>query len=307
VSPWPSLALGEPWSEALWRIALHSAVAATAFLVWSRRLSLPSGWARRWMLVVVLLVPMVTAVIGTAASRFAPRLDPWFDSARLLALPSGSPWNAWHLLLLAALATVLATIVQEVLPSAVAARRTLGAVDPGSERRARELPGWRHCQVRVLERPGELSVALHGTPWRPRLAISRELLEHLEPAELDAVLWHEHAHGRPRRWLATHLLFAVRALQCYNPVALWAFRELTVELELLCDREAAGQAGLCPLGRALLLLYEGTDPGDLAARAILRRRVDHLLGRQRLDDGAVPVTTLAAATLALLALLPGLA
>ena len=126
----------------------------------------------------------------------------------------------------------------------------------------------------------------------------------MSAAELEAVLWHEHAHWTDGRWLWSHVLFGLRMLQCYNPLALWIFREYAIELELDCDREAAAEVGARPLARALLEVYEGTDRRDSAARATLRKRVDALRGRVRIDDEALPVPALAAAALLLLGSLP---
>lgn len=289
--------------ETLWQISLHSAIAAAAFLLWSRRLGLPSGLARRWMLAAVLLLPLAVAVIPGRGGDDFRQQRAWLDSERLLSLPPGGPVQVQHVLLLVAAATVGVTLMQEILPAIFELRAPRREAAGELEKRARRLPGWDRCRVSVIEGEG-LVLALHGRPRRPHLLISRALLGELSDDEVEAVLWHEHAHARGRRWLATHLLFAARLLQCYNPVALWAFRELTVELELQYDREAARRAGSRPLARALLTLYDGTDPRDLATRATLRRRVEHLLGRHRLHDDAVHPVTLTVATSSLLLLLP---
>ena len=92
-------------------------------------------------------------------------------------------------------------------------------------------------------------------------------------------------------------------LQCYNPVALWSFREYCLEVEIECD--AAAVSGRDPklLGRALLKIYESTDRRDVAARSALRKRVDVLLDADRRDDG-LPGATLVAASSILLVVLP---
>jgi hypothetical protein len=119
---------------------------------------------------------------------------------------------------------------------------------------------------------------------------------------MAAVLRHEHAHWVRGRWWRDHLLFVARLLQAHNPVALWAFREYMVEREVGCDREAVGEGDPAPLAAALLAVYESTDPGDLAGRAVLRRRIDLLLGRSRrgLDDPPRRTLLAVASTLALL-------
>jgi hypothetical protein len=99
------------------------------------------------------------------------------------------------------------------------------------------------------------------------------------------------------------VLFAVRLLQCYNPVALWVFREYCIEVEIACDSAAVSDRDPHVLARVLLRIYRGTDRRDLAARAALRKRVDVLLaGGAR--DAALPPFTVAAASLVMLLVLP---
>ena len=101
-----------------------------------------------------------------------------------------------------------------------------------------------------------------------------------------------------------HLLFAFRLAQLYSPVALWLFREYAVETEIECDRAAAAGGDPRPMARALLAVYEGTHHGDLAARAILRRRVDLLLGRDDATAGPLGLFEVSAATVVLALVLP---
>lgn len=291
-----------PLVATLWQVLLHSALAATVLLLWARRWRLPPGPARRRMLTVILVLPLVTALVpGRGGLAF--REDwAWLDSSRLLAIPVGSVLGAdlhvYHGVLAVAGLTVLAAVVQELLPTL---RRWCSGHEmetpPESLARfARELPGWERCRVEVCREPG-LHVSTLGWPGHPRLVLSREVVALPEP-ERSLVLRHEHAHWTDGRWWRTHLLFVVRLVQVYNPVALWAFREHGVEIEIACDAQAVagetrqGQARAEQardparrLARTLLRFYE--DAAGVATRWTLRRRVDVLLGRTR-PPGAQP-------------------
>ena len=301
---------GFPGATFLWQVALHSFVAAVVLYAWSRHLELPSGRPKRLLLASVLVVPLVTAALpGPETGALRDRLA-WLDSARILELPVGVPavvldreLRLGDLALGVAAVTALVTVGQEMVP---ALRRLLPHGDPvplAAGRLARSFPGWERVRVDVVDVPGFLA-ATTGLPGRPLLLLSPEALGHLRPDELEAVLRHEHAHWRRGRWIAVHLLFAARAIQLYNPVALWVFRHVSFEYELACDREAVAGGDPKPLIRALLAHYEAADRRDGATRRALRRRIDALRGRLPVDDGALPLASVGAAALLLLLLLP---
>lgn len=291
-----------PAAAVLWQVVLHSAVAAGVLMVWARHLRLASGPARRRILSVILTLPLLTASMpGRSGYTFRERTA-WLDSLRLLEIPLFGGFHLFHLVLLTAGVTAGVTLWQEVIP---ALRRLHPESAPPSAallRRVRALSGWGRCRVSVTSQR-EIFVATVGLPSRPRLVVSQGALEKLSDEELEAVLRHENAHGRPRRWLGTHGLFALRLLQVYNPVALWAFREYTVETEIACDAEAVAGLDPRPLARALLRVYDDTATSDLSARSLLRRRVDILLGRSGdLDPSLSPISVLAAAVVLFLLL-----
>jgi Zn-dependent protease with chaperone function len=199
---------------------------------------------------------------------------------------------------------VLVTILQELLP----ALRPIGSSDgPAPEALANSAlcrPGWEHCVV-LVTRESAVEVATSGRPGRPRLIISRGALESLTVEELDVVIAHEHAHWQVRRWWWAHALFAVRVLQSYNPVALWAFREYCIEMEIGCDAAAVGARDPHLLARVLLRVYHTTDRRDLASRGALRKRVDVLLAGGP-NDAALPPLTIPAVSVVMLLVLPWL-
>jgi Zn-dependent protease with chaperone function len=302
----------------MWQVILHSTVATAAFALWSRRLRLPSGLARRRLLTLLLVLPPLTAAVPARGGDLFHDRIAWLDSSRLLALPlpwpaswtpSGGGLHLFHLALAVVVVTVAAALWQELAP--VLRRHPHGtledALPEALARRARALPGWRRLRLSLTP---EHDVGLHtsGWPGRPRLTVTRGAVERLGPDELDAALLHEHAHWSGGRWWLTHGLFAVRVAQLFNPVALWAFREWVVETEIACDREAVAAAGDGgkPLARALMRVYADTHRRDVAARGVLRRRVDALLGRVSVDDEALTPATVAVVAVVLAAVLPWL-
>jgi Zn-dependent protease with chaperone function len=299
-----SAAGGSALFSYLWQVSLHSLVAAAVVFTWASHLGLPSGRSRRLLLALLLALPLVTALVpGRRGDVFRDRMA-WFDSARLLELPVLGDVRVVHLALALFAAATAVTLWQEL--GALRGRRRGDPELPVPEAvrlLVASLPQWESCRVAV-DPGGEIGVVTGGLPGRPWLALTRGALDRLSAAELEAVVRHENAHWKDHRWLGSHLLFGFRIIQCYNPLALWVFREYTIELEIACDREAAAAVGPRPLARALLKVYEETDRRDSAARATLRKRVDTLRGRVRLDDAALPATVVAAAALLLLGCLP---
>jgi hypothetical protein len=291
-----------PFWSYLWQVALHSSVMGLILYVWVHRVDLPSGRTRRRLLALLLVLPMVTAAVpGRSSVEFGERLA-WLNSARILAVPLVGGFHLYHVVLLIAAMMIAITVWQEL---SLALKRPHATPEGAPEplvQLARERPGWERCGVAVSP-AASILVATSGIPGRPKLVVSRGALESLSDTELATVIAHEHAHWRNGRWLRLHALFLVRLLQCYHPVALWAFREYCLEVEVDCD--AAAVAGRDPraLVRILLKVYETTDHRDTAARAALRKRVDVLLAGGP-HDAALPPATLAAASAIMLLALP---
>ncbi len=294
-----------PLPSFLWQVVLHSSVAGFLLLAWARRIGLPSGRAKRRLLSLLLVLPLVTAAIpGRATLEFRARLA-WLDSGRVLAIPLLGGVHVYHVALLVALTMIGLTAWQEVLPVLRRPVAAPGALPDSLLRLVRGLPGWERCEVTVG--PAEaIALATGGWPRHPRLFISRGAMARLAEDELTVVIRHEHAHWQGGRWTWTHLLFLARLLQCHNPVALWTFREHCLEVEIECD--AAAVAGQDPrlLARTLLAIYESIDRRDVAARSALRKRTEVLLGDDPKDDDALPVATLVTVSALLLLTLPWL-
>lgn len=295
----------------LWQVALHSGTMGLILYIWVHRVGLHSGRTRQHLLGLLLVLPMVTAAVPWRSSVEFGERTAWLNSARVLAIPlplGDAGLQVAHLLAAGGALMVLLTVWQEIVP-------VLRHVSAGGLKfrppymddlvaAARSRAGWEHCEVRVTD-TASVEVATTGRPGRPRLIVSRGALASLSAEELDAVLTHEHAHWQQGRWWRTHVLFAIRLVQSYNPVALWAFREYCIEEEIACD--AAAVAGRNPrlLARVLLRVYQTADGRDLAARSALRKRVDVLLAGGPADT-PLPPFVLPAVSLVLLLVLPWL-
>jgi hypothetical protein len=285
-----------------WQVALHSAISGFIFYVWVHRVPMPSGKTKRRLLAILLVLPMITAAIpGRASLEFGERIA-LFNSARILAIPLPFGWQFAHLALVVGLVVALITLWQEVLPALRQPHASADNVPDRLRALVRSHTGWEHCAIVISPLPS-IMLATGGVPSQVRVIVSRGALDTLNDAELEAVIGHEHAHWQSGRWFRSHALFAVRMLQCYNPVALWVFREYCIEVEVGCD--AAAVAGRDPhvLARVLLRVYQDTDRRDLAAKAAIRKRVDVLLGGAT-PDVPLPPLTVGLASVAMLLVLP---
>ncbi|HET9270064.1 MAG TPA: hypothetical protein VFO31_17940 [Vicinamibacterales bacterium] len=288
-------------SAYFWQVAVHATVMGFIFYAWARHVRLPSGRTKRWLLALLLVMPLLTAAVpGRSGPDFAEGVA-WLNSARILAIPLGAGVRVEHLVLAGAVLMIGVTVWQEL---ALAVRRPHASpanVPDAVVQIVRARAGWPDCAI-AISPAASILVATSGWPSRPRLLISRGALESLSEDQLAIVVSHEHAHWQDGRWWRLHGLFLLRLLQCYHPVALWVFREYCLEIEVDCDRAAARSDGR-PLARILLLVYEHTDRRDRAARAALRKRVDVLMAGGP-QDAALPVPTIAAAAVLMGVLLP---
>lgn len=80
---------------------------------------------------------------------------------------------------------------------------------------------------------------------RPVLVLPAQLLEHLSPRQLRAILTHEMCHVRRRDNLFAAVHMVVEAIFWFNPLVWWIGSRLVEERELACDEEVL-QAGCEP-------------------------------------------------------------
>lgn len=295
-----------PWTATvaafLWQVALHSSVMGLIFYVWVHRVGLRSGRTKRRLLATVLTLPLLTAAVpGRSSLEFTERLA-WINSGRVLAIPLPFGFQIAHLALLIGVTVAVLTLWQEVAPSFSHPPASEAQVPSWLQTLVRGKPGWANCVV-AISPEATILLATGGVPGRPRVIVSQGAIDQLAAPDLEMVLAHEHAHWDDGRWLRSHGLFIVRMLQCYNPVALWVFREYCIEVEVGCDAVAVAGADPKRFARVLLGIYDATDRRDVAARAAIRKRVDVLLGGGPHDD-VLPSATLTVVTVLMLLVLP---
>ena len=95
--------------------------------------------------------------------------------------------------------------------------------------------------VPVLSSKSLLEPGVFGL-FRPVLLLPEGILDHLEKAQLEAILAHESCHVRRRDNLTFAIHMVVEALFWFHPLVWWIRTRLVAERELACD-EAVLQAG----------------------------------------------------------------
>ena len=94
---------------------------------WARRLKLPSGRPKRWLLALLITLPLLTAAVpGRGAVEFAERIA-WVNSARLLAVPLFGRLRVATVVLIVCAFSLALTIWQELV---LRRSRTRIAVSP---------------------------------------------------------------------------------------------------------------------------------------------------------------------------------
>jgi hypothetical protein len=144
-------------------------------------------------------------------------------------------------------------------------------------------------------------VLIPGGSGLPRLTVPKPAEVELLPEEVEIVDALDRAQARQR--LPAYVMFVIRLLQCYNPIAMWAFREYRVEVHAACDAVAVAGHDPRTLARVLLRLYQTVHGRDGSSRNLLRRRVDVLLAGGP-HDAALPTATIVVVAVFLILVLP---
>ena len=90
--------------------------------------------------------------------------------------------------------------------------------------------------VPALIMPGAEEPGIFGF-LRPVLVLPDQLLEHLNPQQLDTVLTHEMCHVRRRDNFFAAVHMAVEAIFWFHPLVWWIGSRIVEERELACDEE----------------------------------------------------------------------
>ena len=92
------------------------------------------------------------------------------------------------------------------------------------------------AEVEVRSSPGVLEPGVVGL-LRPILILPADIMEHLTPHQLEAVLAHELCHVRRRDNLTSAIHMIVEALFWFHPMVWWIGAKLVEERERACDEE----------------------------------------------------------------------
>ena len=135
------------------------------------------------------------------------------------------------------------------------------------------------------------------------------LINHLSPAEVEAVLAHELAHIARRDWLFNLLQAFVEALFYYHPAVWWVSAVIRSERENCCDDAALAATG-SPLifAKALVQVQELAIPaprlalgiGGSSRRPLLLERIRRILNQPQQKSQVMEKLTATAILLALL-------
>ncbi len=179
----------------------------------------------------------------------------------------------WHLFALLLALTTLYFLIKEAIPSLkyyFSKRHSLPAIN------ARQFPKLDMVLTTLTKRGFTLSamylapdkVPVAHTIGRRMLVISAATIDMLDSEELEATIAHELAHTMRQGYVIVSLLWVLRSLMFFNPVALLIFRRIINDNEKLCDDIAVSATGKrLALASALLKVSHYSAASPLAARA----------------------------------------
>lgn len=195
-----------------------------------------------WAASVKFFVPfsLLSMLGGALAATAVPAFDlaDWPGALGAVAEPlqSSSAGAPFAVALLAVWALGCGAVAGAWVARALAVRALLRSSKPCDAALPRVSGGPEVRMSRALTEPALVGIV------RPVLVLPEGIAEHLPPAQLAAVLEHEHAHWRRRdnSTAAVHML--VEAVFWFHPLVWWLGARLVEERERACD-EAVVRAG----------------------------------------------------------------
>jgi bla regulator protein BlaR1 len=262
-----------------------------------------------WAASVKFLVPfsLLAALGGSLATRSVPVyvFGAWSETFGRLARPMSetASWTPVTEALLAVWALGFVAVVVTWLMRALGLRAVLRAARPYPA--PTTLVGV--LDVRAVTAP--IEPALIGI-FRPVLLLPQGIAEHLNRAQLDAVLAHELSHWKRRDNLTAAIHMLVQAVFWFHPIVWWIGGRLVEERERACD-EAVVQAGhdSRSYAEAILNVCESYIASKLTCAAgisgaNLKRRVIEIAQRRAISALPMRKKTLLGAVACLALLLP---
>ncbi len=253
-------------TDSAWAVILSvSVVTLIAALVLRRVIGAPGGLASGILLSLPLAVPLLAALVHAHAAL--PEISVWqpightlretsgdlmhlllvADERSGVVTPYASTGSAGRWVLLVGLSVSSLMLLRRLIGSLVVYRLTLRAHTlseedaPGISAAVAHLSGQAGLHeppsVLVLERGATGAFALGMR--RKRILLSRDVVEALDPDELEATLAHEIAHLQARDVPVVFAAGLMRDLMAWNPIGHLAFRRLLRDREFEADRRAA--------------------------------------------------------------------
>lgn len=147
-----------------------------------------------------------------------------------------------------------------------------------------------------VKTPQIILVESSGTPFtvglrKPFIAVSKRMIEELEPAEIEAVLAHEISHVKRKDHIFHWPIVILRDILFFNPISHFLYPRIGFEKERACDQIVARQIKPVILAKSLVKMAElqrsgnpmplvkNYAPQSLAPQGgtFLKRRVKELL------------------------------
>ena len=312
----------ERWVDLLAQSIVHAFVAALAVEALIRHWRVDAPSERLVLRLIALAQPLFVSpalVLGWAGRSTEEFRDSWaiftarrWEDVRIFSSPS--LFDLWLVALVGGGLVLLAMDVRPLLRRRP--RTALGVAPPEVLAEIQAIAaglGVRSPAVRFVESP---DAALFCTGVRRHsLAVSRGALELLDDEERRAALAHELAHLSRHDPAKSWLLFALRAMLFYNPVAQLVARSMARDAEVLADDLAVARGGAdrlalasaivklfktthrapSPLARTLPFAATLADPFDRAMTLDVERRCWRLLDGVR--PGPMPPVSRARAAL----------
>jgi BlaR1 peptidase M56 len=243
---------------------------------------------------------LAVGLLGTSVAVVLLASDPSVPSAEEMSqacsnwLNSGGAAAVFGLLVIGLAMGVLLMLIRSLRRQIRAGRAYVGQLPLGE---GISIDGLRCARIEVHE-----PVAFCAGYVRPRIYLSRGLIEQLSGAELRAVVAHERHHLRRRDPLRRLLARALADGLFFIPILRRSSERYVALGEIAADRAAvAALSDRGPLASALLKVSEH-EPAPSPVAGIDPERVDHLLGDSEAGRWRLPTTAAGWSGVALLGL-----
>jgi len=157
--------------------------------------------------------------------------------------------------------------------------------------RARKALRWRG-PIEMIISPGKTDPAVCRV-WRPVVVLPQSIADHLDDAELDAIMFHEVVHIKRRDNLAGNIQMVICALLWFHPLVWLISSRLFDERELACDEEVLKLRGAPEVYASSILKVVRFSLGWRVAGVTgagsgsnLRRRIENIMSTNNHTRGA---------------------